>query len=172
MAINISVSRTFPGFGVSTLTSIQVATGIAVTSGTAYYIPGTSSNSVAGLLVPTITAGRVRIKIYNGAGTTPTVLSVLTQAYDGTNLVTLDQFYVPTSSPTPPTLSTTAWFDRMFDFVCDTAPSTTSGGAVGYLIGGASATSGNGGAQCIKVTPTLGGTSPAATMDVELFGLI
>ena len=135
MAINVSIQRTFPGFGVSTLSSIQQATGIAITSGTAYYVPGTTSNSVAGLLVPTITVGRVRVKIYNGAGTTPTVLSVLVQAYDGTNLVTLDQFYVPTSTPTPPTLSTTAWFDRMFDFVCDTAPSTTSGGAVGYLIG-------------------------------------
>ena len=172
MAINVSIQRTFPGFGVSTLSSIQQATGIAVTSGTAYYVPGTTSNSVAGLLVPTITVGRVRVKIYNGAGTTPTVLSVLVQAYDGTNLVQVDQFYVPTSNPTPPTVSTTAWFDWYTDFCVDTATGSTSGGAVGQLISASSATSGNGGIQCLKITPTLGGTSPAATMDVEVFGLI
>ena len=89
MAINISVQRTFPGFGVSTLTSIQAATGIAVTSGSTYYIPGTSLNSVAGLIIPTITAGRVRVKIYNGAGTTPTLTKLQIMGYDGTNSVVI-----------------------------------------------------------------------------------
>lgn len=168
MAITVSVARTLPGFGVSTLTSIQVATGIAVTSGSTYYVPGTSSNSVAGLIIPTVTAGRVRVKIYNGAGTSPTLTKIQIMGYDGTNSVVIADFNFGTAV----TLSTTSWADVMADFICDTAPSTTSGGAVGYLIGGASAVTGNGGIQCIKVIPTLGGTSPAATMDIELFGLI
>lgn len=168
MAINISLQRTFPGFGVSSLQSIQQATGIAVTSGTTYYVPGTTSNSVAGLLVPTVTVGRVRVKVYNGAGTSPTLTKVQISGYDGTNLVVLADWNFGTAV----TLSTTSWADLIADFICDTAPSTTSGGAVGYLIGSASATSGNGGIQCLKIVATLGGTSPAATMDVEVFGLI
>lgn len=60
----------------------------------------------------------------------------------------------------------------MTDFIADTATGTTSGGAVGLLIGSASATTGNGGIQTIKVVPTLGGTGPGCTMDIEVFGLI
>ena len=169
MAINISVQRTFPGLGATTLQSIQQATGIAVTSGSTYYVPGTSSNSVAGLLVPTITIGAVRIKIYNGTGTSPTLSSLAIQGYDGTNTVTLHFWDFATAV----TLSSTSWADLCWNpFVADTAPSTTSGGAVGYLIGSASATSGNGGIECIKVIPTLGGTGPGCTMDVEVFGAI
>lgn len=168
MAINVGLSRTFPGFGVSSLQSIQVATGIAVTSGTTYYVPGTSSNSVAGLLVPTVTIGRVRIKVYNGAGTTPTLTKVQVKGYDGTNTVVLCDWNFSTAV----TLSTTSWADLMADFIADTATGSVSGGAVGQLISGSSATSGNGGIQCLEIVPTLGGTSPAATMDVEVFGLI
>ena len=168
MAITISVQRTFPGFGVSMLTSIQVATGIAVTSGNTYYVPGTTLNSVAGLIIPTITTGRVRVKVYNGTGTSPTLTKLQIMGFDGTNSVVMADWNFSTAV----TLSSTSWADLISDFICDTAPSTTSGGAVGYLIGGASATSGNGGIQCIKVIPTLGGTGPGCTMDVELFGLI
>lgn len=168
MAINVSLQRTFPGFGVSTLTSIQTAPGIAVTSGTTYFVPGTSSNTVAGLIVPTVTAGRVRVKVYNGTGTSPTLTKLQIMGYDGTNSVVIADWNFSTAV----TLSSTSWADVISDFICDTAPSTISGGAVGYLIGGASATSGNGGIQCIKVIPTLGGTGPGCTMDVELFGLI
>jgi hypothetical protein len=168
MSINIGLSRTFPGFGVSTLQSIQVATGIAVTSGSTYYVPGTSSNSVAGLLVPTCTIGRVRVKVYNGAGTTPTLTKLQIMGYDGTNSVVLADWNFSTAV----TLSTTSWADVMSDWICDTATGATSGGAVGQVISASSATSGNGGIQCIKVIPTLGGVSPAATMDVEIFGLI
>ena len=168
MALNISLQRTFPGFGVSTLQSIQQATGIAVTSGSTYYVPGTSSNSVAGLLVPTVTVGRVRVKVYNGTGTSPTLTKLQIMGYDGTNSVVIADWNFGTAV----TLSSTSWADLIADWICDTAPSTTSGGAVGYLIGGASATSGNGGVECIKVIPTLGGTGPGCTMDVEIFGLI
>lgn len=168
MAINVGLHRTFPGFGVSSLQSIQTATGIAVTSGTTYYVPGTSSNSVAGLLVPTFTVGRLRVKVYNGVGTSPTLTKLQIQGYDGTNTVVLADWNFGTAC----TLSSTAWVDLMTDWIADTATGSTSGGAVGQLISGSSATSGNGGIQCIKVIPTLGGTSPACTMDVEIFGLI
>jgi hypothetical protein len=168
MAINIGLSRTFPGFGVSTLQSIQVATGIAVTSGTTYYVPGTTLNTVAGLLVPTVTIGRLRIKIYNGTGTSPTVTKIQVMSFDGTNSVVVADWNFSTAV----TLSSTSWLDVMMDFITDTASGTTSGGAVGQLIGGASATSGNGGIQCLKIIPTLGGTGPGATMDAEVFGLI
>jgi hypothetical protein len=168
MAINVSLERTFPGFGVSSLQSIQRATGIAVSSGTTYYVPGTSSNSVAGLLVPTVTVGRVRVKVYNGSGTSPTLTKLQIMGFDGTNSVVIADWNFGTAV----TLSSTSWADLMTDFICDTAPSTTSGGAVGFLIGSASAVTGNGGIQCIKVIPTLGGTGPACTMDVEIFGLI
>lgn len=168
MAFNIGLSRTFPGLGLTTLTSVQVAAGIAVTSGTTYYVPGTTSNSVAGLLIPTVTIGRVRVKVYNGAGTSPTLTKLQIMGFDGTNSVVIADWNFGTAV----TISSTSWADLIADFICDTAPSTTSGGAVGYLIGAASATSGNGGIQCIKVIPTLGGTSPSCTMDVEIFGAI
>jgi|HubBroStandDraft_2_1064218.scaffolds.fasta_scaffold00006_30 hypothetical protein len=168
MAINISVQRVFPGFGATSLQSIQIAAGIAVTSGTTYFVPGTSLNSVAGLLVPTITCGRVRVKIYNGTGTTPTLTKLQVQAFDNTNTVVIADWNPSTAA----TLSSTSWFDSYADFVVDTAPSTISGGAVGWLIGSASAVTGNGGITSLKVIPTLGGTGPGATMDVEVFGLI
>jgi hypothetical protein len=168
MAINVGLNRTFPGFGVSTLQSIQSATGIVVTSGTTYYVPGTSSNSVAGLLIPTVTVGRLRIKIYNGTGTSPTLTKLQVKAYDGTNSVVIADWNFGTAV----TLSSTSWADLMMDFIADTATGSTSGGSVGQLISASSATSGNGGLQCISIVPTLGGTGPGCTMDAEIFGLI
>jgi hypothetical protein len=110
----------------------------------------------------------VRVKVYNGSGTSPTLTKLQIMGYDGTNSVVIADWNFGTAV----TLSSTSWADLIADFICDTAPSTTSGGAVGYLIGSASAVTGNGGMQCIKVIPTLGGTGPACTMDVEIFGLI
>jgi hypothetical protein len=59
------------------------------------------------------------------------------------------------------------------DFLIDTAPSTTNGGAVGYLIGSANAVTGNGGITAIGVTPTLSSSNVTGiTMDLEVLGLI
>jgi hypothetical protein len=168
MAINVGLERTFPGYGVSTRTTNQVATGIAVTSGTSYFVPGTTLNTVAGLIVPTITVGKIRIKVYNGTGTSPAVSKIQVFGYDGTNSVVIADWNFSTAV----TLSSTSWLDVNATLLPDTAPSTTSGGAVGYLIGGASAVTGNGGMQCVKIVVTLTGTGPGCTMDVELFGLI
>lgn len=170
MAFNVDLQRTFPGFGVGTLLTVQVATGIPITSGTTYYLPGTplGANTVAGLFQPTITIGRVRVKIYNGTGTSPTLTKLQILGFDGTNTVLLEDLNFGTAV----VLSSTSWFDWMAPWIADTAPATTSGGAVGYLIGPGSATTGNGGIQTIKIIPTLGGTGPGATMDAEIFGVI
>jgi hypothetical protein len=170
MAFTIGLSRTFPGFGTSTLNLIQVATGIPITSGTSYYVPGTplSTNTTAGLLIPTLVIGRLRIKIYNGTGTSPTLTKLQVFASDGTNSVVIGDLNFGTAV----TLSSTSWFDWMKDWIADTASGSTSGGAVGLLISGSSATSGQGGAQYLKIVPTLGGTGPGATMDAEVFGAV
>ncbi len=169
MAINVGIGRTFPGLGVSSLQTNQVNAGIPITSGTSYYMPATTAAATtATVAIPTFTIARLRVKIYNGAGTSPTLTKLQIAGQDGTNTVILQDLNFGTAV----TLSTTSWFDCWFDLICDTAPSTTSGGAVGYLIGGASATSGNGGMQNLRIVPSLGGTSPAATMDLELLGLI
>ena len=168
MALNIGVERTFPGAGISTRNAIQTVTGLAITSGTTYYLPGTSLNTVVGLLIPTVTICKVRVKIYNGAGTSPTLTKLQIMGYDGTNSVVIADWNFGTAV----TLSTTSWFDGFAFCMADTATGATSGGAVGQLISGSSATSGNGGMIAVKIIPTLGGTSPAATMDAEIFGLI
>jgi hypothetical protein len=169
MAITVGVGRTFPGLGVSSLASNQANAGIPVASGTSYFIPATTAAATtAAVAVPTITIGRIRVKIYNGSGTSPTLTKLQISATDGTNTVVVADVNFGTAV----TLSSTSWYDNFFDFLVDTAPSTTSGGAVGLLIGSASATSGNGGIQTIKIVPTLGGTGPACSMDLELLGLI
>jgi hypothetical protein len=106
------------------------------------------------------------VKIYNGAGTSPTLTKLQVSAQDGTNSVVIADWNFGTAV----TLSTTSWFDAMFDFVVDTAASGSGGGATGQLI--APTSSAAGGLTYIKLVPTLGGTSPAATMDAELIGLI
>lgn len=168
-AINVGIARVFPGLGVSSFQTQQSFSGLAITSGTQYFVPSTAPAHTAALVLqPTVTAGRIRIKVYNGAGTSPTLTKLQIVASDGTNSVVFDDLNFGTAV----TLSTTSWFDYEKDFLIDTAASGAGGGAVGQLISGASATSGNGGITAIGITATLGGTSPAATMDVELLGLI
>lgn len=169
MAINIGVGRIFPGFGVASFQTQQLLAGIPVISGTKYFVPSVTPFTSAGTLVPTITTGKLRVKIYNPSSSANTLTKVQFVATDGTNTVIFQDL----SFGTAVTLSSTNWFDYVTDFLIDTAPSTTSGGAVGYLIGSASATTGNGGITAIGVTPTLSSTNVTGiTMDLELLGLI
>ena len=169
MAINIGVGRIFPGFGVSSFQTQQTLAGIPVISGTKYFIPSVTPFTAAGLLVPTITAGKLRIKIYNPSSSANTLTKVQFVATDGTNSVVFQDLCFGTAV----TLSSTSWFDYVTDFLIDTAPSTTNGGAVGYLIGSAKAVTGNGGITAIGVTPTLSSTNVTGiTMDLEVLGLI
>lgn len=169
MAINIGVGRIFPGFGVSSFQVQQTIAGIPVISGTKYFVPSVSPFTAAGTLQPTITTGKLRVKIYNPSASANTLTKVQFVATDGTNTVVFQDL----SFGTAVTLSSTSWFDYVTDFIVDTAPSTTSGGAVGYLIGSASATTGNGGVTAIGVIPTLSSTNVTGiAMDLEVLGLI
>ena len=169
MAITVGLSRVFPGVGVSSLQTQQVITAIPVISGTKYFVPSVSPFTAAGTLQPTISVGKVRVKIYNPSSSANTLTKLQVLATDGTNSVLVADCNFSTAI----TLSATSWFDMYFDFLVDVAPSTTSGGAVGYLIGAASATTGNGGITAIAITPTLSSTNVTGiTMDVEVFGLI
>lgn len=151
MAIVNSVATAGPGYGSGFLTQ-RLA--IAVASGTTYSVPATGS--VNG---NPIYRGKIRVKIYNGAGTSPTVTELVLQITDGTNTVVLDDVK-PTATIA---LSSTAWFDYVKEFIVDY--STAGGGATGTLLGPGTAA-----AIVIQVIPSLGGTSPAATMDVEVYG--
>jgi hypothetical protein len=100
--------------------------------------------------------GWVRVKIYNGGGTTPTVTAVKVLVGDGTNSVVADYFN-PTLAHG---LTATAWYDRSIYFLCDVAASGAGGGASGQLIA-------LNGVNIITVQTTLGGTGPTASMDLE-----
>lgn len=150
------------------VTSSGAVTIASATSISASTSGGSVNNNTPGLLVPPLVVGRIRIKIYNGSGTSPTLTKLQVMAYDGTNSVVIADLNFGTAV----TLGSTSWFDWMRDWIADTASGLTSGGAVGQLISGLSATSGQGGVTSFKIIPTLGGTGPGATMDAEVFGTV
>ena len=145
MAIVNSVA-TYAGVGCQLLQG----TGIAL-SGTAQQ---TNNLPTSGSISPNCCRGYVRVKIYNGGGTSPTVVDILTTATDGTNTVTMDNYHPGTAT----VLSTTSYVDFLADILFDFA--ATAGGAVGCLL--------NYGATIFKCLTTLGGTSPTATLDWEI----
>lgn len=152
MAFNVGLARTFPGYGVSIDSSTYSLVGVAL-SGT-----GQASTVLAATgALPGTTAGKIRIKIYNGAGTSPTLVDIVVTATDGTNTVEIFAFH-PNSAIT---LSSTNWFDGFFEYLLDTASATAgAGGAFGQLLPG--------GATSFTIKTTLGGTSPSASMDLEI----
>ncbi len=156
MALNVRVDRTFPGYGVGVrndATYYQAGIALSGTGQVSSPIPAT------GVLLGT-TTGKIRIKIYNGGGTSPTLTDILVQASDGTNLVTIFVFHPNTALA----LTTTSWFDQLFDYLLDAATSGSGGGAVGQLLPG--------GATSFNVKTTMGGTSPTASMDLEIVPLV
>lgn len=150
MAIVNSVATTTAGFGSGLL---DQRTAIAVVSGSASSIPASGSMLVAKY------SGKIRVKIYNGAGTSPTLTKLQISVTDGTNTVIVEDLNFGTAV----VLSSTNYFDHTCEFLVDF--STAGGGATGTLLGPA-----NSPAMVVNVTPTLGGTSPAATMDIEVCG--
>ncbi len=156
MALNVRVDRTFPGFGVGVrndATYYQAGLALSGTVQQTFPIPAT------GVILGT-TAGKIRMKVYNGAGTSPTLVDLQVNASDGTNSVSIFNYHPSTALA----LSTTAWFDRYFNYLLDTAASGSGGGAVGQLLPG--------GATSFNVLTTLGGTSPTASMDLEIVPLV
>jgi len=85
-------------------------------------------------------------------------------ATDGTNTVVIgDSILHPNAAIA---LTSTQWFEFVFDYLFDVDPSSTGGGSKGQF------TSAIGGANAFSVKTTLGGTSPGASMDLELCPLI
>jgi hypothetical protein len=104
---------------------------------------------------PAVARGLWRMKLYNGGGTTPALVSMTVTAGDGTNTVTLDNF-VPVAAIT---ISSTAYVDVMGDFILDTAASS-AGGSSGTLLFG--------GATFFTFTFTASGTSYTFSCDAEI----
>ncbi len=157
MALLVRLDRTFPGKGVGVRNdSVYYQSAIAL-SGTGQQ---TKTIPATGVILGT-TAGKIRIKIYNGGGTSPTLTDLLVQATDGTNTLPVFGYHPNTAL----VLSTTSWFDQYFGYLLDTIGAISgSGGAVGQLIAG--------GATSFNVLTTLGGTSPTASMDLEIVPLV
>jgi hypothetical protein len=156
-AINVQLARTFPGFGMGLLSSQNTNLAAALSgASTTVTLPTTGTFTLA------TTTGKVRIKIYNGGGTSPTITSIIGSASDGTNTVR----FLEVAPATAYALSTTAWYDQMFDYILDTAASGAGGGATGQLSGVV------GGATSFSFIIALGGTSPTASADLEIVPLI
>lgn len=158
MALNIRLDRLFPGMGVSVRNdALYYQAGIALST------TGQVSNPIpaSGTILAT-TAGRIRVKIYNGGGTSPTLIDLVVQASDGTNTVTIGQGLIHPTVAVP--ITTTSWLEFEFEYILDAAASGSGGGVAGQMLPG--------GATSFAVKTTLGGTSPTASMDLELVPLI
>jgi hypothetical protein len=132
--------------------SVYVSTGVAL-SGTAEQ---TNTLPASGTFPIAYSTGWVRIKIYNGGGTNPTLTSLKILAGDGTNSVLLYALNPATAH----NLTATSWFDECIDFLVDVAATGAGGGATGQLIAA-------NGINTITIKTTLGGTTPTATLDAE-----
>jgi hypothetical protein len=139
------LSTIFPGFGQPQLNDTMFLNQSLALSGTGQQtsiVPSTTSVTFS----PTISAGKMRIKISAGAGTSPTLTDILVTASDGTTTVTFaNGVFHPNTAVA---LSTTSIVEFEFDFICDL--NLTS----------------------FTIKTTMGGTSPTATMDVEVLGTI
>lgn len=151
MAIVNSVATAGPGYGSGFLVS---RTGVAVSSGAATAVPATGS------LAQPVYRGKIRVKIYNGTGTSPTLTKLQIAITDGVNTVVVEDRNFGTAV----TLNSTNYYDGVFNFLIDY--STAGGGATGTVLAPTVSTN----AQVVNVTPTLGGTGPGATIDVEVYG--
>jgi hypothetical protein len=158
MAFNYRLDRVFPGMGQPLRNDgVFVQTGLALSGTTQQTFPIPSS----GVLSPTTSAGRIRVKIYNGAAGTLTDLVVT--ATDGTNTIEIGQSLLHPFVAVA--LSATAWLEFFFDYLFDVSGVIGGGGgASGQLL------SSIGGANAFSVKTTLG--AGTASMDLELAPLV
>lgn len=161
MALNRRLDQRFPGLGVGVRNdSIYLQTGIALANN-----PQQSSPiPLTGTLAPVTNAGAIRIKIYNGGGASPTLTDLLVTATDGTNTIVIGQSILHPNVAIA--LNLAQWFEFEFEYFLDVATSGAGGSASGQL------SSVIGGANAFSVKTTLGGSSPTASMDVEIMPLI
>lgn len=160
MAFNKRLDSLFPGTGLSLRNDGSfLQSGLVLTQASS---PQTFPIPATGLLAPTCSAGRIRIKCYNGA-TGITVTDITVTATDGTNTVNLPQGkYHPSTALA---LTTTAWLEWEFGFILDVAGSGAGGGATGQL------SSVIGGANNFNVIVSTG-TGGSGSMDVEICPLV
>jgi hypothetical protein len=162
VSFNVRLDRIFPGMGQPLRNdAVFLQSGIAL-SGTAQQSSPIPASGV--LSIPT-SAGRLRIKIYNGGGTTPALTDIVVTAGDGTNNITLGGGILhPTVAVT---LSATSWLEFEFEYIIDFATTAGGGGgSVGQLLASV------GGANQFAIKTTMSGTAPTASMDLELCPLI
>jgi len=142
MTFTRRLATIFPGFGQGQMNdTLFLNANQALTSG-----QNTVAVPASGSFSPTISAGKVRIKVYAGAGTSPTLTDIVVTATDGTTTVTFPQgAYHPSVAVS---MTTTSIIDFEFDFITDLNLTSFS----------------------FKIT--LAGTSPTATADIEVLGTI
>jgi hypothetical protein len=157
MALTIRLDRTFPGMGSPMRNdAIFLQTGLAM-SGTAqqsFPIPA------SGVLSFQTTTGKIRMKVYNGGGTTPALTDILVTASDGTNSVVIGNSLLHPTVAVTLIAASNQFFEFFFEYLLD---SGAGGGASGTLAGGATS---------FSVKTTMSGTSPTASMDLEICPLI
>jgi len=162
VALNVRLDRTFPGFGMGVRNdTLYYQAGLSLSGTTAQAFPIPATGTILGT-----TAGKIRIKIYNFAGTTPQILAVNCFANDATNSVLVFNDFIATNTGMTLVGSTSKWYDRFFDYLLDTSASVTSGanGTNGQLLVG--------GATTFTVNVIGSGTSYSASMDLEIVPLI
>ena len=123
MAINVRLDRIFPGMGQTFRNdAAYLLSGVALT--TAASPLTTNLPAVAGLA---FTAGRVRVKLYNG-GTGATFTDLVVNATDGAATAWIGAGLL---HPTVAVPLTTNWIEFEFEFVLDVATSGAGGFANG-----------------------------------------
>lgn len=160
MAFNRRLDSTFPGFGVGVRNDAsyqQIAVALSGTAQQTVPLPATGTFSTP------FTAGKLRLKIYGGGGTTPAISDIVVSFTDGTNTVYPPQgVYHPTAAKT---LSATLWLEWYFEFLFDVA-STGGSGTVGGMLASV------GGANAGTILTTMTGTSPTASLDIDFMPIV
>src|ERR1700688_2828790 len=148
MAIVNSAATVTPGFD-STLVFQKLANAL---------VDGVNTINIP--TVPSLARGMIRVKIYNGAGTSPAFTNMAVNAKDGTNSVRLGEMDVHPN--TAFALSATTWYEMIADFIVDTGLASGNGGSTGVMLAQ--------GATSFDFLITISRTSETATCDIEICG--
>jgi hypothetical protein len=161
VAFNQRLDSLFPGLGQPLRNDSQLLRqGVAITTGGN---PNATVIPASGVLAPTFSKGKLRIKIYNQT-VAFSVVSWIVSASDGTNSVLIPQLCFNPAAAFA--IDATHWLEFVGEFMLDVAGTGAGGGASGQL------SSVVGGATTLTVSPTLSGGGGTGSMDVELAPLV
>jgi hypothetical protein len=161
MAFNKRLDSIFPGMGQPLRNdALFLRTGVIITTAGS---PNATTLPAAGVLIPTTTTGRIRVKIYKQT-VAVSVTSMIVTATDGTNTVLVAQGALNFAAGFA--ITATAWLEFEFEYILDVASSGAGGGATGQLSGLI------GGATAFTISPTLTGAGGSCSMDLELAPLV